>query len=380
MGGAALVVAVAALVTTAVVPLVVRVARRSGALRHRVGEGPGSDAPGAPVPTLGGLAMAAGVLAALVVARRVPAFAPSFASTSVPLAVVVGTAGIAVLGVLDDLRRLSPWSKLAGQLVVATAVALLGVQLVHFWLPGLGVLALSSDLGLPLTVLALVAMINAVNLVDGLDGLAAGIVAIAAVAFLLMTLPAPVAAAVGGSGSAGEAAATAGLVALIVAGVAVGFLVHNWYPARVFMGDTGSMLLGLLLGIAGVTYVGRTAAPSSADFTGAIPLFVPVLVLAVPFADTAFAVVRRMVTGRPIAHGDEGHLHHLLLAFGHSHRRAVLVLQYWSALVASIAVAPRLVGPVLGSVLVVAATIAGIVLTAVGARATRAADVAGPRG
>ena len=134
------------------------------------------------------------------------------------------------------------------------------------------------------------------------------------------------------------------------------------------MGDTGSMLLGLLLGIAGVSYVGRTTAPSNADFYGSIPLLVPVLVLAVPFLDTTFAVVRRLVRRRPVTGGDLGHLHHLLLAFGHSHRRAVLILYYWSALLAFGSVAPSFVAlPRLLPWLAVAGAL-GVVLTVLGTR------------
>jgi UDP-GlcNAc:undecaprenyl-phosphate GlcNAc-1-phosphate transferase len=153
--------------------------------------------------------------------------------------------------------------------------------------------------------------------------------------------------------------------------MSVGFLVHNWHPARVFMGDTGAMLLGLLLGAAGVAHVGRTVAPSNTDFYGSVPLLVPVLVLAIPFVDSAFAVCRRAIQRRPISLGDQGHLHHLLLAFGHSHRRAVTVLYYWSAVLAFGSVGPvflpwsRLLPWLLGAVAL------GIALTALGVRTSK---------
>jgi len=264
--------------------------------------------------------------------------------------------------VADDILTLPPTVKLAGQIVAALGVVVLGIQLVFFWIPGVEVIALSSDLGFPLTILALVAMINAMNLIDGLDGLAAGIAAIGALAFFAFT----VRSATGGLLEGVPNSAT--LVAAVVAGMAIGFLVHNWYPARIIMGDTGSMLLGLLLGAAGVAYVGRTAAPSSTDFFGSIPLLVPVLVLAVPFLDSAFAVVRRVVARRPITAGDRGHLHHLLLAFGHSHRRAVLVLYYWSALLAFGGLGPAFLPPNrLVPWLVVAAAL-GVAVTAIGVK------------
>jgi UDP-GlcNAc:undecaprenyl-phosphate/decaprenyl-phosphate GlcNAc-1-phosphate transferase len=352
------VAALAAVVTAALAPLVALLSRRLGALEQPPDTGQVS--PDRVVPTMGGLAMAAGVLAALGLAWLLPTFAPLFTATSEPLALLVGVVVIVVIGALDDLRPLPPPVKLAGQIVAALGVVVFGVQIVHFWLPGVGIIALSSDLGLPLTVLALVAMINAVNLIDGLDGLAAGVATIAAVAFLLFA---------GHSQPGGVTSAT--LVGAIVIGVSVGFLVHNWHPARLYMGDAGSQLLGLLLGVAMISYVGRTTAPSNTDFFGSVPLLVPVLVLAVPFLDSAFAVVRRVLTRRPVTAGDLGHLHHLLLAFGHSHRRAVLVLYYWSGVIAFGSVAPALLPwERLLPWLIVAGAL-GLVLTALGTRPRR---------
>jgi UDP-GlcNAc:undecaprenyl-phosphate/decaprenyl-phosphate GlcNAc-1-phosphate transferase len=352
------VAALAAVVTAALAPLVALLSRRLGALERPPDTG--SKASDRVVPTMGGLAMAVGVLAALGLAWLLPTFTPLFTATSEPLALLVGVVVIVVIGALDDLRPLPPPVKLAGQIVAALGVVVFGVQIVHFWLPGVGIIALSSDLGLPLTVLALVAMINAVNLIDGLDGLAAGVATIAAVAFLLFA---------GQSQPGGVTSAT--LVGAIVIGVSVGFLVHNWHPARLYMGDAGSQLLGLLLGVAMISYVGRTTAPSNTDFFGSVPLLVPVLVLAVPFLDSAFAVVRRMLTRRPVTAGDLGHLHHLLLAFGHSHRRAVLVLYYWSGVIAFGSVAPALLPwERLLPWLIVAGAL-GLVLTALGTRPRR---------
>ncbi|MFP4310619.1 MAG: glycosyltransferase family 4 protein [Nitriliruptoraceae bacterium] len=352
----------AAVITAVLAPLVAWGARRFGVVSR----------PPEPwrrreeaVPTLGGIAMAVGALLALALAAVLPTFAPLFAATSEPVALLVGVLVITVVGIVDDIRPLPPPVKLAGQIVASLGVVLFGVQLVHFWVPGLGVLALSGDLGLVLTVLALVAMINAVNLIDGLDGLAAGVAAIAAIAFFAFAVrsqPAGLTPAIPTSST---------LVVAIVLGVSLGFLVHNWHPARVYMGDTGSQLLGLLLGVAMVSHVGRTAAPTSTDFVGSIPLLVPVLVLAVPFLDTAFAVLRRLIARRPVTAGDRGHLHHLLLAFGHSHRRAVLILYYWSAVVAVASVGPSFlpVERLVPWVLVAGAI--GIVLVALSSREPR---------
>jgi UDP-GlcNAc:undecaprenyl-phosphate/decaprenyl-phosphate GlcNAc-1-phosphate transferase len=357
----------AAVITAAVVPLVRRLAHRLGAV----------DAPHdprkihrEPVPTLGGLAMFAGFLAAMGVAWVLPGFDPLFGSTSEPMALLVGATLIVLIGMADDLIGLAPTVKLAGQIVAALGLVIFGIQLVHFWVPGLEVIALSADLGLPLTIVAIVAMINALNLIDGLDGLAAGVAMIAAVAFYLFTVRSQP------SGLAETIPTSATLVAAVVAGMSAGFLVHNWHPARIFMGDTGSMLLGLLLGAAGVTYVGRTTAPSNTDFYGSVPLLVPALVLAIPFLDSAFAVARRAVTRKPLAMADKGHLHHLLLAFGHSHRRAVLVLYYWSAVLAFGSVGPAFL-PMTRLVpwLLVAGAL-GVALTALGTRPVGPPDVA----
>jgi UDP-GlcNAc:undecaprenyl-phosphate/decaprenyl-phosphate GlcNAc-1-phosphate transferase len=363
-----LVALTAAVVTAVTVPLVARMARRAGVVQRRAEAG---GRTGAAVPTLGGLGMLAGFLVAMGVAWYHPAFAPLFTATSEPLALLVGVVVIVAVGLADDLIDLPPTVKLAGQVLAALGVAVLGIQLVYFWVPGIEIVALSGDLSLPLTVLALVAMVNAMNLIDGLDGLAAGVAAIAATAFFVFAVVSEP------GGPAGSIPSSATLIAAIVVGISLGFLVHNWHPASIFMGDTGSLLLGLLLGAAGVSYVGRTTAPTSVDFFGSIPLLVPALVLAIPFLDAAFAVVRRAMSGQPLGLGDHGHLHHLLMAFGHSHRRAVLVLLYWSAVLAFGSVAPAFVSVAALLPWLAVATIAGIAITALGVRARDLAP-AGP--
>jgi UDP-GlcNAc:undecaprenyl-phosphate GlcNAc-1-phosphate transferase len=324
---------IAAGVTAVLAFPVTHLARRLGAVSWRAGEGPDAGEPAVPVPTLGGLAMLGGLVAAIAVAASRPSFGDLFTATSEPVAVLVGATLIVLIGVLDDLLDLSAALKLAGQLASATVVATLGLQLQYFWVPGIGVIALSADLGLVLTVIFLVSFINVVNLVDGLDGLAAAVVAVGAASFFLYV--------VGTGGTAGVLLTAAPLLAVITVGLAVGFLLHNWYPARLFMGDTGSMLLGMLLGASGVAYVGRTAVPTTADFFASVPLVVPLVVLAVPVIDTTFAIVRRLLRDQPVTRSDFGHLHHLLVASGHSHRRTVLLLAGWSAIAAF-----ALVGPV----------------------------------
>lgn len=353
----------AGIVTAAATPLVARLARRLGALDH----------PGGPrkihryaTPTLGGIAMLLGFLAAVLAAALIPEFDGLFGLTSEPAALVVGALVIVAIGIADDLVGLPPTVKLAGQIVAALVVAVFGIQLAYFWIPGVDILVLSPDLGLLLTVIALVAMINAVNLIDGLDGLAAGVAAIAGTAFFLFAVR---------SGMASEQIpSSAPLVAAVVVGIAVGFLVHNWHPARIFMGDTGAMLLGLLLGAGGVSYVGRSPAPSDVDFYGAMPLLIPALILAVPFLDTAFAVVRRLFRRTPVALADRGHLHHRLLRMGHSHLGAVLVLYYWSAVAAFGSVAPVFLSTLQVVPYAIGACLLGAIITIIGVRRSSATD------
>ena len=344
---------VAAAVTAVLVPPVAMLGRRLGAVRWRSGEGPTAGRGATRVPVLGGLAMFGGLVAALAFAAPRGAFTEVFSATSEPVGLLVGAAALVVLGVLDDLLDLPAAFKLAGQLVAATLVAALGLQLQYFWLPGLGVIALSNDLGLVLTVIFLVAFINIVNLVDGLDGLAAGVSGIGAAAFLLYALR--------GGGAASSLLSSATLLAVITIGLSVGFLVHNWYPARIFMGDTGSMLLGLLLGASGVAHVGRSSSPTTAEFVASVPLVVPLIVLAVPVLDTVLTIVRRLRNDQPVTRADLGHLHHALVASGHPHRRAVLVLYGWS-LAAGFAV----VGPLYLPGRTVAALLLVLVLVVMG--------------
>jgi UDP-GlcNAc:undecaprenyl-phosphate/decaprenyl-phosphate GlcNAc-1-phosphate transferase len=347
---------IAAVVTALVAPFVAWLARRMGAVGWRAGESPEErpdDAGLLPVPTLGGLAMFAGLVVALAVAAPLEAFEELFTATSEPLGIILGVTLIVMLGALDDLFDLSALLKLAGQILAATVVAVLGIQLQYFWLPGIGLLALSADLGLVLTVIFLVAFVNVVNLVDGLDGLAAGVVGIGATSFLLYVLA--------GGGGAAIRLSSATLLATVTLGVSAGFLIHNWYPARLFMGDTGSMMLGLVLGSASIAHVGRSSLPSAAELVASVPLLVPLVVLAVPVLDTMLTVARRLLSDRPVTRADLGHLHHRLVAAGHSHRRAVTLLYLWS-----IAAGFAVVGPLYLPAPVVAAVLLVVVLAATG--------------
>src|SRR5438128_142968 len=183
------------------------------------------------------------------VSRVLPFFSQLHRSSSEPVAALLGGLVVMLVGAYDDVRGTSPAGKGAGQVLAAGLLILLGVQLLYFWFPGQGILSLGSDIGVPFTVLWVVAMMNAVNLIDGLDGLAAGTVAIAAIAFFAYIHQTP-------GGSLYGDASTAALLSAIVAGSCLGFLPWNFNPAKIFMGDSGAMLLGLLLAVATISGVG----------------------------------------------------------------------------------------------------------------------------
>jgi UDP-GlcNAc:undecaprenyl-phosphate/decaprenyl-phosphate GlcNAc-1-phosphate transferase len=283
-------------------------------------------------PTLGGVALLVGLLAAVGVASQRAGFSDVFLLTREPEAIILASAFIVLIGVVDDTRGLSAPAKVAGQIFAGALLVNFGVALQYIWLPGeVGTIVLDPNWQAVLTVAAAVAMMNAVNLVDGLDGLAAGVVAIAAGALFVYTQLAQ---------ELGDVPSAGPLFLVAIVGVCLGFLVHNFNPASIFMGDTGAMLLGLLLAGASVSAVGSAfQAPSGGTFAAlSIPVLVPVLVLAVPFGDTIWTILRRLASGRAIFSPDKQHLHHRLLEIGHSHRRAVLIMYYWSALLAFAAV------------------------------------------
>ena len=319
-----LVVFLAAATTTFLsTPLVRRLVVRWGAVDEP------SDRKVHPVaaPTMGGLAMFAGFLVAIGVSRFLPFFGDMNHASPEPLAAVVTCSLMVVLGVIDDKRGTSALAKLTAQIFIAGVLILLGVQVIYFWLPTAGIVNVGSDLAVPLTIVWIVAVCNAVNLTDGLDGLAAGMVGIAATAFFVYMVRTP--------GIFGPAS-SAGLLSSITAGVCLGFLPWNFHPAKIFMGDTGSMFLGMLLAIATISGVGRNEVPPGGGDLAviAIPILTPLLVLFVPFLDVALAIVRRVRRGQGIGHADKEHLHHRLMDIGHSHRQAVLLMYLWTGLIA----------------------------------------------
>jgi UDP-GlcNAc:undecaprenyl-phosphate GlcNAc-1-phosphate transferase len=334
-----LVFCVAAAVTYLLTPVARRFAQRIGAMARPRDR----DVHSIPTPRLGGLAMYAGVAAAFLVASRLPALQRVFRYSDVE-AVLVSGGLIALLGLVDDRWGLDALTKLAGQLVSAGVMVLLGLQILTLTLPGVGAVSLGPE-SVILTVLLALLTINAINFIDGLDGLAAGVGAIAAIAFFVFSYSLSSGQVTGGLAQERISAPT--LIAVVLAGACLGFLPHNFNPARVFMGDSGSMLIGLLLAGAATSLTGQfnySNLPASTTFPVLLPLVLPFAVLAVPFVDLLLAVVRRTRAGRSPFSPDKAHLHHRLLEIGHSHSRAVLIMYFWTALVAFAGVAVSVSG------------------------------------
>jgi UDP-GlcNAc:undecaprenyl-phosphate GlcNAc-1-phosphate transferase len=273
--------------------------------------------------------MLCGFAVALVTASQMPFLSEVFDDGGAPWGVLLGAATVCALGVADDLWQLDAVTKLAGQAIAAGLMAWKGVQLVA--LPVAGVTILSTWVLVLMTVLAVLVTINAVNFVDGLDGLAAGIVGIAGTAFFVYSYL------LSKDASPSDYASLASLVTAALVGSCLGFLPHNFNPARIFMGDSGSMLIGLLFASSTIAITGQVDPEqvSRAYFIPAfLPLLLPLAVLALPLIDLLLAVVRRTRAGRMPWHPDKRHLHHRLLELGHSHARAVLIMYVWTAIAA----------------------------------------------
>ena len=344
--------AASALTSFVATPLVRSVAVRMGAIYQ-----PNDRTVHAvPTPTIGGVALFAGLLAGLGASRILPFFDDMNRGSAEPLGALVACAAILGLGLVDDLRRVTSLTKLTGQIFCAGLLVLAGVQLQYFVIPG-RIVSLGADLAVPLTVLWVVAIVNAVNLVDGLDGLAAGMVAIASGTFFVYMVS---------SDSLFGNASAAALLSCITAGICLGFLPWNFHPAKIFMGDSGAMLLGMLVAIATISGVGRNPVPPSGGDLAviAIPLLVPLLVLAVPFLDVALAIVRRARRNIELGQADKEHIHHRLIDIGHSHRQAVLLMYLWSGLISASALAVGLIDGRLAAGAVLAGAVVLFLVTA----------------
>ena len=265
-----------------------------------------------PIPRLGGLALVLGILG------------PSLAFLPIEQemrGLLLGAAVATVVGALDDARGLLWWQKLGGMLVAAVIPVAFGIWVDRFTFPFVGIQELPAWIGMPATVLWIVLLMNMVNFLDGMDGLAAGVCAISGTTFAVIAL------------SLGKP--DAAVVAAIVAGACFGFLRHNVYPARIFMGDSGALLLGFVLATVAVQGLLKTAAT--------VALFFPLFVLAVPIFDTTFVVLRRLKHGQPIYTPDQAHLHHRFLRRGYTQRRATLTMYAWCITLAAAALATRFI-------------------------------------
>ena len=320
---------VAAAVTFALTPAVWRLSIRWGAVvkpdERRIHE--------RPTPTLGGVAMLAALLVAMGVARFLPGFGPIFESSE-PFGLALAAVVILAIGMLDDLREVSAPAKVAGQVFAASILGLAGVVMFYFRVPFADFYVLSPDLGFLLTVLWVVGMANAVNLIDGLDGLAAGVVAIAAGAFFVYAYRLQDVGLLSTDNMAP-------LVVAITCGACVGFLPHNVHPAKVFMGDSGSLLLGLLMAATTISVGGRTADQFSGQtYFFFAPLVIPFVILGVPFVDTALAIIRRARRRSSLSQADKEHLHHRLMRQGHGQTRSVIILWAWTAILSGVVLVP----------------------------------------
>tara|TARA_B100001971_G_scaffold115928_1_gene106609 strand:+ start:398 stop:1564 length:1167 start_codon:yes stop_codon:yes gene_type:complete len=331
----ALVGGAAAVATAAATPVAHRLAIRSGVLvapdDRNVHE--------SPTATLGGTAMLFGLFVGAATAWLLGDFASVFAAPSEMIGVLVAAAVICAVGVVDDISPLSVPAKVAGMVVAGVVLSVVGVSLVVLRIPFFETVILSSNMSALLTVVWVVLIANAVNLIDGLDGLAGGIVAIAAATFLFYAIR---------LGDAGvlTASSPGALIAVLVVGICVGFLPHNVHPARIFMGDGGALLLGLLMAASTMSVGGSTDAVFSGQaFFFFAPVFIPLFILGVPLFDMAFAIVRRAATrGIRVTHADKDHLHHRLLRLGYGHRRAVWILWAWTALLSGFVLWPTYTG------------------------------------
>ena len=286
----------------------------------------GRDIHTTPTARWGGVAMWLAMSVTFMIVNHLPLVGKSFGHEAQGIFLAATT--IVLLGMADDRFQLDALTKLTGQVFVAGILLMYGIQIL--WLPINGVITLPPSIGQLVTVLIVVITINAVNFIDGMDGLAAGIVAIAGVAFFAFAY---LLAVDYGFSRAGAPS----LITAVLVGVCIGFLPHNAYPARIFMGDSGSMLLGLLLASAAITLTGQVDPNAiSAESSGPtlLPLLLPFAVLAVPLADLVLAVLRRVKAGRSPFAPDNEHLHHRLMSAGNSQLKTSFILYMWTATIA----------------------------------------------
>lgn len=289
-----------------------------------------------PMPLIGGISMFLGLLAGLAVAMNIDQFDEMFRGSTEPLALILAAGVMTLVGFVDDVREVSPPAKVAGQVFAGSILSLLGLTMLYFRVPfaGFDYIVLSADLAPVLTVLTVVVLANAINLIDGLNGLAAGICVIAGAALFLY------------ADRLYEAGLLEGnnlgpLLAIMIVGMGIGFLPFNFFKPMSFMGDSGALLLGLMLAATTVTVGGRVADQFSGQtYFFYAPLFIPLVILGVPLADTLFSFVRRAAKRRSFSVADKDHMHHRLMRLGHGPRRTVVILWLWTALLSALVLVP----------------------------------------
>ncbi|MBA8795550.1 UDP-GlcNAc:undecaprenyl-phosphate GlcNAc-1-phosphate transferase [Friedmanniella endophytica] len=356
-----LVLAIAAATTFLVSGLCRRIALRINAVA-RVRD---RDVHTVAMPYFGGVAMLFGVAAAFLVAHHLPFLGRQAVLQNDSRTVLIGALVICAVGVLDDLFELNALAKLAGQVLAAGIVVAFGVKMLYIPLQNRTV-SLDDTASIAITVFFIVLCSNAVNFVDGLDGLAAGVVCIGAFAFFAYSYYLYVEQHL-------VRATTSSLITVAIAGACLGFLPHNFFPARMFMGDSGALLLGFLLATSTITLTGQIDSSQLENTDGGLvpaylPLVLPLATLFLPFLDFTLAFIRRTYAGKWWFVADKQHLHHRLMERGHSHRRAVVLMYVWSALVSFGVIALgrvqslRVGIPVVGGLVVVAVVLSILTL------------------
>ncbi len=284
-------------------------------------------------PYGGGAAMLVGFCVSLVVAAAIPSLRSVITSSHEMMGVLLATGVIFVVGVLDDFREMSAPAKVAGQFLAASVLYFSGATMYQLKLPFAGFVVLGPSILPLITAIWVFALSNAVNLIDGLDGLAGGIVAIASGTLCVYGLRLE---------DLGLLPVTnvGPLIAALTCGICLGFLRDNFHPAKLFMGDAGALMLGLLMSASTMVIGGRTPPASGVTFFFFAPLLIPVFILGVPLIDAVWAFVRRTASGQGFHTPDKNHIHHRLMRLGHGHRRTVIILWLWTALLCGFVLFP----------------------------------------
>ncbi len=332
MSGYLLVLLAAFVTTLTITPLLAKIAHRVNAIAYPTTRSVHTK----PIPLIGGVAMIFGLMAGILTAMSLEQFDSMFKSSTEPLALVLAAGVITLVGFVDDIREVSPPAKVAGQVLAGSIMSLLGLTMLYFRIPfaSFDYIVLSKDIAPVFTIAAVVVMANAINLIDGLNGLAAGICVIAGTGLFLYSDRLFKAGLLEGSN-------LGPLIAIITVGLGLGFLPWNFFKPITFMGDSGALLLGLLMAACTVSVGGRVADQFSGQtYFFYAPLFIPLVILGVPLADTFFSIIRRIIKKRSFSVADKDHMHHRLMRLGHGPRRTVVILWLWTALLSIIVLVP----------------------------------------